>query len=394
MRRQGGWRHRGSARPLPADRRRGARGAIAIAALAGAALALAGGLSPVVAGAEGSPAPRLRQAVGAQPRGAPPAIPAARCAADRAAGTITFVSPFGWDASAGILDVVAAASLGYFADECLDVAILANAPNAPALVSAGKATVTGEGSAADTLLAIAGGARLTGISTYGDTSDYALLTQRSITNLRQLQGHVLAYHFVLPVILREMLEKAGVDVAKVHLVDDNTYSLSLFIADRYQAEQAYRSNEPLVLRAAHEPFREWTPGQFGIAGTFNVQVVNTGFLRHHPTAVADFLRAELRAFDYCSAHGSACIAIEQRDAGGAANYDRAHELAVWQFESRLARTHALRGQGVGVEDLAEWRPEAQALVRYHLVSHAPDLATAMDPSIAASLYRHGRLVWP
>ena len=40
-------------------------------------------------------------------------ISAAACARNKAAGPLTFVSPFGYDASAGILDVFSAQSLGY-----------------------------------------------------------------------------------------------------------------------------------------------------------------------------------------------------------------------------------------------------------------------------------------
>src|SRR5579871_6182301 len=116
---------------------------------AGRALLAAGALA----------APLLGLAAGANAAGAASTPAAAACAADRAAGTMTFVSPFGYDASAGIIDVFAARSLGYFAAECLSVQIIAAAPSPPALVSSGRATVTGEGSAADALLAIGQGAR-------------------------------------------------------------------------------------------------------------------------------------------------------------------------------------------------------------------------------------------
>ena len=43
------------------------------------------------------------------------------------------------------------------------------------------------------------------MATFGDTSDYAILT-RSITNLRQLEGKTLGYHAQFPVVLTEMLE--------------------------------------------------------------------------------------------------------------------------------------------------------------------------------------------
>ena len=44
-----------------------------------------------------------------------------RCAANEAAGTITYLSSFDFAASASIIDVVTASEKGYFEDMCLDV---------------------------------------------------------------------------------------------------------------------------------------------------------------------------------------------------------------------------------------------------------------------------------
>lgn len=378
------------ASPRSEGRRRGGRlDGVAAAGAALAALLLVSASGTLAgASAEASAGVALRLVHQAS-------VPAATCAADRAAGTVTFVSAFGgYDASAGIIDVVAAQHLGYFTDECLDVSFVPNAPSPPALVASGRAQITGEGSAADTMSIDASGAPLVGVATFGDTSDYALLTQTSITSLRQLEGKPVGYHTTLPVILQEMLEKAGVVLAKVHFVEDDSYNPLLLIEKRYAGLQAYQSNEPLILEADHEPFREWTPGQFGVQGTFNVQVVNRSFLHAHSTAVAEFLRAELHGFDYCVAHAMACVGFERTDAGGAADYDTSHELAEWNFESHLALTHTLTREGVGVESLAEWRPEAADLLQSHLVKAAPDLAADEDPSLVASLYRGSTLIWP
>src|ERR1700682_6495879 len=49
---------------------------------------------------------------------------AARCAENKAAGKITYLSGYYFQASASILEYVAASKLGYFADECLNVALV------------------------------------------------------------------------------------------------------------------------------------------------------------------------------------------------------------------------------------------------------------------------------
>jgi NitT/TauT family transport system substrate-binding protein len=323
-----------------------------------------------------------------------PALASSECAANKAAGTVRFASPFGYDASAGIIDVYAAIKLGYFKDLCLAVQFLDAPPGESyALVSAGSAQVTGEGSAADALVAEANGDNFVGISTFGDVSDYVLLTRKSITNLKMLEGKVLAFHPpVLPVVLHEMLVKAGVDLAKVTVVSDTTYDPQLLIHGSYYALQGYESNEPITLRADHEPFNMWTPAQFGVSGTFNVQVVNRNFLSAHPTAAADFLRAELRAFDYCARHVATCVGYLAKAAGP--TFDVAHYEAEWRLESTLAEQHHLAGLGIGVQTTAEWGPEAKAVYQDKLVRKPVDLAADEDTAVAASLYHGTTLVWP
>ena len=315
------------------------------------------------------------------------------CLANKAAGTVHFASPFGYDASAGIIDVYAAVKLGYFADLCLNVDFV-DAPigEAAALVSAGSAQVTGEGSAADTLDAEANGSDFVGISTYGDTSDYALLTRKGITKLTQLEGKVLGYHPAFPVVLKEMLVKAGVDLSKVHMVVDPSYNPLLLVQGTFSAIQAYQSNEPITLRAAHASFTMWTPGELGVSGTFNVQVVNRKFLAAHPTATADFLRAEFHAFGYCVKNPATCVGYLAKAQGP--TFGVAHGEAEWAIESALAIDPHVPGAGIGVETASEWAPEAKALVQYKLVAKMPDLPATENTALAASLYHGTQLIWP
>lgn len=323
------------------------------------------------------------------------AVSTATCRSDRAAGTITFVSPFGFDASAGILDVFAAKSLGYFATECLTVQFVTNSYTPNQLVSSGAATITGEGSAADAMLAIAGGSKFVGVSTFAAVSNYAILTRSAITSLPQLQGKVLGYHTALPVVLTEMLRAAHVDIAKVHQVNDTSYDPTLLISGRFDALQAYQSNEPISLRAAGDHFNEFLPQNFGVSGTFNVQVVNAPFLKAHRGVVANFLRAELHAFDYCNVHVAACTNFEAGYAKAAGvTYDKVHAAAEWKYEIGLVAKHALKGQGPGVQSAAEWASEKSALVSNGLVKAGALPASMQDVALARSLYAGTSLIWP
>jgi len=321
-------------------------------------------------------------------------ISAAACARNKAAGPLTFVSPFGFDASAGILDVYAAQSLGYFATECLTVHFITSYVPYE-LVSSGAATFTGEGSAADTMLGVAEGSKFVGVLTFGDVSDYAILTRKSITNLKQLEGKVLGYHTMLPVVLTEMMKAAHVDIAKVNEVDDTAYDPTLLIHGRFDALQAYQSNEPLTLRADGDSFNEFLPQNFGVSGTFNVQVVNQKFLAANTAVVADLIRAELHAFDYCAVHVATCIGYEAADSRAAGQpYEVAHETAEWKFEVSLVEKNSLAGKGYGSETTGEWSAERKALVAAGLAKSSQIPATVEDPSLVASLYSGQKLIWP
>lgn len=322
-------------------------------------------------------------------------LDASQCAVNRSAGTVTYVSPFGFDASAGIIDVFAAQKLGYFRAMCLQVELVTNSQDSTELVSSGRATVSNIGSAADDLGEVAEGANVVAVATFGDTSDYALLTQPQITSLRQLVGKTLGYHFTVPLMILEMLRAAGVEPSQVDMVGTQDYDPNQLVQGKESALQAYQSNEPLTLEAEGARFNEYVPSRFGIRGTFNVEIFNRPFLIRHGQAATDFLRAELHAFDYCVAHEVECVRIEQSYAQASGSvYPFSHELSVWHLEAALAETHRLPGRGVGVETQAEWEPEAQALRQYRILDSVPQLGKWENTSVAASLYDGTRLLWP
>jgi NitT/TauT family transport system substrate-binding protein len=345
-----------------------------------------GGIGGIAVSAGASTSPRTTAA---------PRISAAECAANRAAGTVTFVSPFGFGPGPGLIENFIAQKLGYFATECLKVNIVTSSYTPNELVSSGTGTFTSEGSAADALEAVASGSNLVSIATYADTSTYVLLTSPTITNLKQLAGKTLGYHTAMPVILTEMLKNAGVNLGAIQLINDTSYDPTLLTQGKFSALQAYEVNEPLTLTADHLKFKEWYPAQYKAYGTFNTVVVNGTFLKKHPTAVADFLRAELHAINYCEGHALACIKIEEADAAASgAVYDVEHSVQELNLSIHLVKEYTLPGKGIGVETKAEWAPEVRALEKFGIVKKVPSLDTYENTTIAPSLYDGTKLIWP
>jgi NitT/TauT family transport system substrate-binding protein len=322
-------------------------------------------------------------------------ISAERCASNRAAGTITYVSPFGFDASAGIIEVFAANKLGYFRDLCLNVRIVTSAQNSAALVSAGTATTTSTGSAADYLVLAANGSHTKAVATYGNTSDYCIIARPQFSSLKQLEGHSLGYHFVKEAPDLEMLRAAGVNLSRVKLVNTPNFDPNQIVQGNLDSVGCYQSNEPLTLRAEGAKFHEFTPAQFGVSGTYNVVFFNASFLAVHRQAAQDFMRADLHAFEFCEANQSECVSIEEGYAKAAgADFSVAHERQVWQLEAALSAQHTLPGSGIGVQSQAEWAPEAQEVMRFGLATSLPPLSQVEDTQLVAALYRGNHLIWP
>jgi ABC-type nitrate/sulfonate/bicarbonate transport system substrate-binding protein len=321
-------------------------------------------------------------------------ISPSRCSANRAAGRITFVTGFEYDATVGTIDPVAAAAQGYFADLCLHVSIKPGSgnptPTAQA-VAAGTATIGEVGGASDVITTSAGGIRTDAIAMYGNVNAITLITLRSITNLKQLEGKTLGYKGSMPPEITAMLTRAGVDLHKVREVGVG-YDPTILPRGQVQALTGYKSNEVPTLEADGYKIRSWAPDSYGIKGTFNALVANPSFARRHPTAVEDFLRASFEAYGYCQSHAATCLADEAKVEG--AGYDLASNRREWQIERALVDHSLLPGRGLGAETVAQFRPELQLLVAFRVIRHSVDLSRIVTPGFVAAIERHGKLIWP
>jgi len=322
-------------------------------------------------------------------------VSAGRCAANRSAGTITYLTGFAWQASVGILDPLAAKALGYYDDMCLKVDFEpgnGDPASSGELVAAGRVTITELGSPYDAIDDVAGDPSIPvdAIATYGNTTIDTLLTMPSITNLRQLDGKTIGYKGAMPPDITAMLDKAGVDLATVKEVAVS-YDPTVLPRGQVQGLTAYKSNEPVELADDGYKVREWDPNSFGVKGAFNIFDVNRSWADRHPDAVEDFLRATFEAFNYCRSHALACVDDAAKYQAG---YDVHQNVQRWQIESGDVESTLLRGHGVGYEDLGQWQPEYQLLLHYHLVKGPVDLAGIIDGRYVDAIYHGSTLIWP
>jgi ABC-type nitrate/sulfonate/bicarbonate transport system substrate-binding protein len=319
----------------------------------------------------------------------------ATCDRNSAAGPITYISGYGYSASAGQLDVFLAKEMGYFDALCLDVEINASGANGQQLVSSGQAQFTALGSASDVMLAAANSHNLTAIATYGSDSPFSIFTNENIKSLKDLEGKKLGYFINMTPIASAMLDAAGVDVSKVELIKMTNYDPTVVTRGQVDAIVGYASNQPEKLKSLGLPFNQVLPSDLGIQGTYNVMEVNSKFLKENREVTSDFMRASLKALQYCLDNDEKCIdriskLAADNNQGDAFPKD---QLArTWNVESNWVRTSSAGMPGV--QTAAEWEAEYALVKKFGNVSDLPPLADMMDTELVAGLYTDKTLTWP
>ncbi|MEI3847974.1 MULTISPECIES: ABC transporter substrate-binding protein [unclassified Microbacterium] len=330
---------------------------------------------------------------GTQPPNA--AVDADACTRNQDAGTITYISGYGYSASAGQLDVFLAQELGYFDELCLDVEINASGANGQQLVASGQAQFTALGSASDVMLAAANSKNLTAVATYGTTPPFSIFGNEKLTSLKDLEGGSLGYFINLTPIASAMLDNAGVDASKVEMIKMTNYDPTVVVREQVDAIVGYASNQPQSLKAQGLPFSDFLPEDEGVEGTYNVMEVNSRFLAEHREVAADFMRASLKALQYCLDESDACIdtlAKLAEDNNQGAAFPRDQLARTWAVESEWVRNS--KGGNPGVQTEAMWEPEYALVEKYGNVKSVPEIAEMMDADLVADLYDGDALIWP
>ena len=366
------------------------RAALAAAAVAAIALGLGACSSGSDAGtASGSSTPGA---------GTGSAISAERCAENEAAGPITFLTGYNYQASASILEVIAADELGYFDDLCLDVTIQPGTGDtglSNQLLAAGQVQFAAV-SQQDVITAQDNGVDVKGISSYSDAGLEILMTETSVKDLKELDGTILGQKGNLPVTVEAMLAEAGADVASIQQVTVG-YDPSVLPRGQVNSLTGFISNEPALLEAAGDEVTVWRPYDYDVPGSLGALAVNPAFADENPTAVEDFLRGSFHAFEYCAdeANSAECVDFAATLAGD--TYDAAHNAQVWATEVGVIDETKTAGTALGTIDLANVDAIAELLNEYDILSAPLDTADAesyFDPSFVEAISDGDQIVWP
>ncbi len=332
-------------------------------------------------------------------------FPADRCEANKAAGTITYLSSFDFSASASIVDVLVAKQKGYFDDLCLDVNVKASfsTDNYP-LIAANEAQFSSGGSFSEVVdYAGRNDAGFVALGVEGRTGIDALIVKDGAsTELSDLKGKTIGVKGAITPSVAAMLKKSGLTEGTDYqtvLLDGFDPKVHIAIPE-IVGFPGFKSNEPLQLQAAGIPFKLYDPASYGIPGSFGVLYTNSTFLGDFPTASEDFMRAAMKGLADALAdpQAAAGIAVDMINANGNANHlSPEGEIARWGVESKLVLDSTrVSDLPVGVPDPKLLEQEVNTYAEIGLFDgQVPDITSILDEALVKGLYDdNAKIIWP
>ena len=372
--------------------------ALAVVTLAGLALAVTacGEDDSNNGGGNGSDVPDVESA---EP------FPDERCEANKAAGTITYLSSFDFAAAASIVEVLVAEERGYFDELCLDVEIQASfsTANYP-LIAANDAQFSSGGSFSEIVtFAIANEADFVAVAVEGRTAiDGLIVKPGEAATLEDLRGTTIGVKGKLPPSIAAMLAGVGlVEGTDFDTVPVEGFDPTVHIAiPSIVGFPGYKSNEPGQLERAGIDFDLFDPTEYDVPGSFGVLYTNRTFLTEHPSAAQDFVRAAMAGLADAIADPAAAsaIAIELINGNGNPNFlSPEGEEFRWETESKLIVDTTPDGTSFGVPDAAVLQKELDTYAEVGLFGdgETPQATNSIDASIISSIYADdGSIIFP
>jgi ABC-type nitrate/sulfonate/bicarbonate transport system substrate-binding protein len=378
------------------------RAAIALAALAAIPLIAAGGTTePVDDTTATDTAPPTTDTAGTV-AGLEEVDPE-RCATNRDAGTITYLTGFDYAAAASMVDVFVAEQAGYYDALCLDVDVVASfsTANYP-LIAAGDAQFASGGSFSEVVdFAAANDADLVAVVVEGRFPIDALIVKPGeAQTLEDLAGTTIGVKGAITRSVEAML--AGVGLVEGEDYDtvliDGFDPIAHIALDGIVGFPGYKSNEPGTLERAGIDFDLFDPIDHDVPGSFGVIYTSRDFLAEYPTAAQDFVRATMRgladALD--DPEAAAQAAFDLAEAGGNPNFlSLEGETFRWDTEAALLRESHGEAEGAGVPDVELLQAELDAYDAVGLFPEPPPAAERMvDVETIAGVYDDGEVIWP
>ena len=329
-------------------------------------------------------------------------ISADRCAENKKAGKITYLSGFDLAAAASIVEIVVAKDKGYFDKMCLDVDVKGSfsTANYP-LVGSNTAQFASAGSYAEQVNFTKDGAQFVTVAIDGKVGIDALLVRAegTVKTPADLKGKKVGVKGALPPAEVALLNKFGLKEGK----DYEEVSLDGFDPKQHwalpiDALPVFKSNEPGQLDAAGIKYTMFDPAADGIPGNFGVIYTSKKFHDEHPTAVQDFVRAAMRGMVDAIANPNDAVALcfKKITENGNKNFlSDAGEKYRWGIEAKIVTDATPKGEGIGMINAADLQKLVDAYTDAGVFKTKPTIAGTYDDALVKGIYNaDGSVIWP
>jgi NitT/TauT family transport system substrate-binding protein len=330
------------------------------------------------------------------------AISPERCALNKKAGKITYLSGFDLAATASIVEIVVAKEKGYFDKMCLDVDVKGSfsTANYP-LVGSNTAQFASGGSYTEMLNFQKDGAQFVAVAIDGKVGVDALLVRPDggVKTPADLKGKKIGVKGALPPAEVALLAKYGLTEGK----DYDEVSLEGFDPKQHwalpiDALPVYKSNEPGQLDAAGIKYTMFDPAKEGIPGDFGVIYTSKSFHDQHPSAVQDFVRAAMKGLADAIAKPDDAVALcfKKITENGNKNFlSSAGESYRWGVESKIVTDNTPKGEGLGLVHAAALQAEVDAYTAAGVFKTKPNIAGTYDEATIKAIYDStSTVIWP
>ncbi|HSL73410.1 MAG TPA: ABC transporter substrate-binding protein [Ilumatobacteraceae bacterium] len=331
-------------------------------------------------------------------------FPAERCAANEAAGTITYLTGFDFAATASIVDVLVADANGYYDELCLDVEITPSfsTANYPFIAENDAQFASGGSFSEVVAFAAANDAEFVVTAVEGPTAIDSLILKPGVAaGLEDLAGSTIGVKGKLPPSVAAMLATAGLTENEDYetVLIDGFDPVAHIAIESIDGFPGYKSNEPGTLERNGIAFDLFDPLDYDIPGSFGIVYGNAEFLATHPIAAEDFMRATMRGLADAIAdpRRAAEIAVEAINAGGNRNFLAPDgEVFRWSTDAALITELTPDGVGFGVPDVDALQDELDAYAAVGLFGEGetPNAADFLVDLLDRIYGADGTVVWP
>lgn len=329
-------------------------------------------------------------------------FPAARCAANEAAGTVTFLTGFDYAAAASIIDVIAADAAGYYEDLCLDVEIRPSFSSSNyALVAEGNAQFASGGSFSEVVAnGAANNVDFVAATVDGRSAiDTLIVKSGEAAELGELDGSTLGVKAKLPPSIDVMLRGEGLVEGEHYdtVLLDGFDPIAHMSIPTIDGLPGWKSNEVGALERAGVGFQQFDPLDFGVPGSFGVIFTTAEFVEANPAAAQDFIRATVKGLEDAVADpdAAATTAVDVLTANDNPNaLSPETEAFRWATEAALILDGTPEGHGLAVPDVEALQTEVDAYAEVGFFGETPSSAADFVSPLASNVYDGSVLIWP